>query len=258
MTVGGLRRIGRDLKRRRHVDAYIVAGAALVLAALSVAGDVAPEDLRWGVLFAALGLLVYEITVPDRVGSYDDLLNDRSAFDDTNFVARFKGASRVWVFAPSAANLLSVSTVDDLRRNVLAKPDGLVRIAVLDPSATTAVQLASRQLDDSTDYPVQNLPVALGITATRLDAMAQWSTPGLFEHRYVGYSPGFSLVAVDPHTRHGVVMVEIHGFHNESTGSRMHIQLRRGDSEHWFAYWVDQFESLWDAAREPEAPGGDA
>lgn len=250
--VGGLRRIGRDLKRRRHVDAYMVAAAALMLAVLSLVGDVVPEDLRWGVLFAALGLLVYEITVPDRAGSYDDLLNDRSAFDDTNFVSRLRGASRVWVFAPSAANLLSFGTVDDLRRNVLAKSDGLVRIAVLNPAATTAVELASRQLDDATDYPVQNLPDALKTTATRLQAMAQWSTPGLFEHRYVDYNPGFSLVAVDPHTRHGVVIVEIHGFHNESTGSRMHIQLRRRDSEHWFAYWVDQFESLWDSARRPD------
>lgn len=253
--VGGLRRIGRDLRRRRHVDAYIVAAAALVLAVLSVAGDVVSEDVRWGVLLAALGLLVFQITVPDSVGGYDDLLNDRTAFDDTTFASRVKGASRVWVFAPTAVNLLTDSTADDLRRTILAKPDGLVRIAVLDPSSEAAVQLASRQLDDATDFPIQNLSDGLSTTVARLQTMARWSTPGLFEYMYVGYNPGFSLVAVDPHTRHGVVIVEFHGFHNESTGSRMHIELRRQDSEHWFAYWEDQFESLWDSARTPDEDG---
>lgn len=253
--VGALRRIVKDLQRRRHVDAYMVSAATLVLAVLSLIGDAVSDDVRWGVLLAALGLLVYQITVPDTVGSYDDLLNDRTAFDDTTFMSQLNGASRVWVFAPAAVNLLTDSAADDLRRTVLANPDGLVRIAVLDPSSEDAIQLASRQLDDATDFPIQNLSDGLSTTAARLRSMAQWSTRGLFEYRYVGYNPGFSLVAIDPHAKHGVIIVEFHGFHNESTRSRMHIQLRRRDSEHWFAYWIDQFESLWDSARMPDATG---
>jgi hypothetical protein len=85
---------------------------------------------------------------------------------------------------------------------------------------------------------------------------------GRFEHRFAAYNPGFSLVAIDPQAKHGVVIVEFHGFHNESTGSRMHLELRRQDSQHWFDYWADQFDHIWRSAREPDdaqaaAPGGD-
>src|SRR6266511_3987906 len=59
------RRIGLDLKNRRNVDAYVVAAMALVLAVLSVAGDVVSEQLRWAGLLAGVGLLVYRVTLPD-------------------------------------------------------------------------------------------------------------------------------------------------------------------------------------------------
>jgi hypothetical protein len=251
-----LGRIGRDLRRRRHLDAYVVAAVALVLAVLSLVGDVVGEGLRWAAVLAALSLLVYRITLPDAVGNLDAVLQDRSAFEDTTFASRLKPASVVWVFAPSAANLLTASAVDDLRRTVLVRPDGLVRVVVLDPAATAAVELAARQLDDTIDYPVQVLAEALATMEARLRSIAQWSTAGRFEHRYAAFNPGFSLVAIDPHAKHGVVIVEFHGFHNESTGSRMHIELRRRGSEHWFDYWADQFEHIWRSARAPAAGTG--
>lgn len=49
-----------------------------------------------------------------------------------------------------------------------------------------------------------------------------------------------------------MLIVEFHGFHSESTGSRMHIEHHRRDSEHWFTYWTDQFETLWSASRARE------
>lgn len=249
---GGLRRIGRDVRRLRHMDAYVVAAVALVLAVLSLVGDVAGDSVRWAAALAALSLLVYRITLPAAVGSLDEVLQDRSAFDEATFASRLKSASAVWVFAPSAVNLLTAATADALRRTVLARSDGLVRIVVLDPTATVAVELAGRQLDDTVDYPVQVLPEALATTDARLRSIARWQTTGRFQHRYAAYNPGFSLVAIDTHTKHGVVIVEFHGFHNESTGSRMHIELRRRDSQHWFDYWTDQFEHIWQSAREPE------
>jgi len=86
--------------------------------------------------------------------------------------------------------------------------------------------------------------------------MQAWSTQGSLEYRLLDYSPGFSLVAIDPGKRHGTVIVEFHGFHNESTTSRMHIELTRMDSHHWYAYWIDQFDYIWKAARlAPSEPG---
>lgn len=248
------RRIGRDLRQLRNIDAY--AGALLVFAfaVLSVAGDILPDNARWAVLLAGIGILVFRITLPDHYeGSPDDVLKDRTAFEDKPFPARLRDASEVWVFAPSAINLLAPQNCDTIRTKILAKPDGAVRIVVLDPAAETAVQFATRQLDDSLDYPSQLFRSSLEATVRQLQRMASWQERGSFEYRLAAYNPGFSLVAIDPGTRHGVVIVEFHGFHNQVTNTRMHIELTRSLSEHWYTYWLDQYERIWQAAKDPTA-----
>lgn len=250
-----VRRVLRDLGERRHVDAYAVAAMAAVLAVLSLVGDFDSSRLRWSVALAALSLLVFRITLPEEGGPrVDDLLHGRAAFADVAFGSRLRSARVVWVLAPSAVNLLTAATADELRRTVLARPDGVVRIAVLDPSADAAVGLAARQLDDADEHPLQNLRDALRTTTTRLRSMAAWSVAGTFEYRFVPYNPGFSIVAIDPAARGGTLILELHGFRNESIGNRMHLELRRGMSERWYEYWVEQFEQAWAEARRPDPP----
>lgn len=256
-----LRRIGRDLKLRRHVEVYVLAAASIAIGVGSLVGDVVSEDLRWATVLAALSVLTYQVTVPDRSRDLDEVLHNRTSFDETTFVSRLRGAREVWLLAPSAINLLTADTADTLRKTVLARSDGTVRVLVLDPAAHDAVALAARQLDDATDYPSVALTRAMQATAERLAIMAAWPVAGTFEHRYMGFNPGFSIVAIDPHRRDGHLIVEFHAVHNESTASRMHIELTRAASERWYLYWRDQFEHLWGRARAPEAarpPGGTA
>jgi hypothetical protein len=85
----------------------------------------------------------------------------------------------------------------------------------------------------------------------RSDGLA--TTCGSFGYRLASYNPGFSLVAIDPGARHGVVMVEFHGFHNQVTNTRMHIELTRAISDQWYSYWLGQFERIWQAAKVPAA-----
>jgi hypothetical protein len=247
-----LRRIGRDLKHRRHVEIYVVAAASIVLAACSLVGDLLGDDLRWATVFAALALLTYQLSLPDQSGDLDAALHGRASFDETTFASRVRRAREIWIQAPSAANLLTADTTDLLRRCVLARPEGVVRVMVLDPSADTAVTLAAQQLDDATDYLAVELPRAISTTVDRLEMMAAWSLSGTFHYRYLGFNPGFSSVAIDPHSRDGLLIVEFHGVHNESTASRMHIELTRSGSERWYVYWRDQLEHLWHDARSPE------
>jgi hypothetical protein len=246
-----LRRIGRDFKSRRHVDVYVVAAVTLVLAALSLLGDVVGEDLRSAGILAALSLLTYQIAVPGRLDHLDDVLLDRTAFEDVGIAARVGGAREVWIQAPSAITLLSGPTIEALRRGVLARRDGQVRVMVLDPSDPVALDLATRHLDDTTDYRTDDLPRALRATIDRLETMSAWEVGGTFEYRHIPYNPGYSIVAIDPHARGGLLIVEFHGGHNESTASRMHLELTRSVSERWYAYWLDQLEHLWDRARPP-------
>src|SRR5262249_20687079 len=150
--------------------------------------------VRWSVLLAALALLVYQVTIPrDDEGRADRLLHSRVAFDDATIGSRFKTAKVVWVFAPSGVNLLTGATPDALRRTVLARQDGAVRVVVLDPDATEAVALAARQLDDADQHPIQNMRGGLATTVALLQSMAAWTTAGRFEYRLAPFNPGFSL-----------------------------------------------------------------
>lgn len=245
----GWRRIGRDLKTRRHVDAYSIAFVTFALAALSLVPDVVPDQLRWAALLAGVGILVWKITIPESSeGTLDDLLKDRFAFDRTPISDRFKNATEVCIFAPTAVNILSAHNCELLRTGVLNKPDGIVRVVVLDASNESTVQLATRQLDDSLDYPVQDFQGSLQATFRQLGIMASWHLRGSLEYRLLDYNPGFSLVSIDPTTRHGHVIVEFHGFHNEATSSRMHIEISRRQSDYWYTYWINQFSRIWEAA----------
>jgi hypothetical protein len=38
---------------------------------------------------------------------------------------------------------------------------------------------------------------------------------------------------------------------DDSIGDRMHLEIQRSQSLHWFEYWVGRFEAIWSAAHEP-------
>lgn len=244
-----LRHVGDDLRNRRYLDAYAVALVSIILAVLSLVSDVVPNNLHWAVLFAAIGLLVVRISIPHRATSVDEVLGDRFAFEKLPLADRLRRANEVWIFAPSAVNILSAQNCEVLRKGPLAKSGGTVRVVVLDPHERFAVELATQQLDHSLDYPTQDLSASLEATMRLLKSMADWRISGSFDYRLLSYNPGFSLVAINPGERNGTIIVEMHGFHNESTSSRMHIEIDRASAQRWYDYWVDQYGHIWNAAK---------
>jgi len=248
------RRIGCDVRQLRNIDAYAVALMVFVFAVLSLAGDILTVNARWAILLVGVGVLVFRVTLPDHyAGSVDDVLKDRFSFEGKPSSARLRDARELWIFAPSAINLLAPQNCDTIRTTILANPDGVVRVVVLDPAAEKAVQFATRQLDDSLDHPSQLFRSSLEATIRQLQRMVAWRERGNLEYRLADYNPGFSLVAIDPGTRHSVVIVEFHGFHNQVTNTRMHVELTRATSEQWCTYWLGQFERIWQAAHTPVA-----
>lgn len=243
-------RVGRDLRHLRNIDAYAVTALVLSFAVISIFNDELAEGPRWAVLFAGVGILVYRVTLPDRASHLaGEVLHDRTSLDDTPFSSRLDNAREVWIFAPSAVNLLSQQHCQALRTKILTRHDGLVRVVVLDPTQQAALDLATRQLDDSTDFPLQGLGHSLETTLERLSLMNRWAVAGTLRCKLLGFNPGFSLVAIDPDTSHGTIIVEFHAFHNEATMSRMHVELTRTSSPRWYAYWSDQFRHIWHAGR---------
>lgn len=246
------RAILKDLRLRRNIDLYAMAFVALVFAVLSAVGDVLSTNLRWTVTLGGIGLLILRAALPARADfdAVGRILGDRSAFDADPLTDRLRDAQEVWVYAPSAVNLLSPERCEVLRHQVLGSAAGRVRIVVLDPEEEEAVTEARRQLDDSLDYPLQEFGPSLASVVQQLRRMAAWQVAGKLECGFLPYNPGFSLVAVDPKSHRGVVIVEMHAFHNTSTASRMHLRLTRTESEEWYLYWTSQFEQIWNAARK--------
>jgi hypothetical protein len=248
----GLRRVTTDLARMRSVDAYVVSAIAVSFAVLSVVGDVVPDDLRWAVVLSGLGLLVYRAAAP-RTGeaATGAPFGDRRDLDSLDVPDRLARARTLWLFAPSGVNFLSQERCDALREGILSRADGEVRVIVMDPGEDAALEVASRQVDDSVDFVVQRLRPSLTTAIERLTTMSGWAVRGTMSYRLLGHNPGLSIVIIDPHTRDGLVLLELHGCHGESTSSRMHLRLTPTVSPRWFAYWIDQYEHLWNGARPP-------
>lgn len=230
----------------RNIDAYVVSAIAICTAVLSVVGDIVPDNLRWAVLAAGMGLLVFRFTTSDGSGgAARSLLGDRHDLEELDLEDRLGRASALWLYAPSGVNFLSQERCDALRSGILARAGGEVRIIVMDPNAHPALELAGRQLDDAVDFVVQRLAPSLEIALARLERMTDWPVSGLLSFRLSHYNPGISLLIIDPRSRDGLAIVEIHGFHGESTSARMHLRITAADHPLWFGHWVDQFEHLW-------------
>ena len=222
---------------------------ATVFALLGIVGDIVPEGLKWSAVFAAFAVLLYRVALPARPGrSIESILGDREALPPGQFKAWLDSAEQLWIFAPSAVNLLTAEHCDIMRRTILSKAGGQVRIVVLDPRDLDTVALAKRQLDDSLSFPVQEFAASLSTVIVQLQTMAAWQSAGNFDYRLLDLNPGFSLIAINPHRLDGEILVEIHGFSNEAVGSRMHFTLSRQESGRWFEYWSSQFESIWHKA----------
>jgi hypothetical protein len=243
------RRVWRDLRAGQHLDTYVAVAVAVVFAVLGVINDVIPNGVKWSALFAGIGVLLYRTALSDLSGATEQLLADRDAFADAPFRTLLTDAVQLWIFAPSAVNVLNPQHCQEIRQFILDRGSGDVRVAVLDPANTAATALAVKQLDESLQYPLQDFVSSQTTVVKQLRKMAAWNMSGRFSYRFVDYNPGFSMVAVNPSRRDGRIVVEFHGYRNEAVSSRMHLTLTRHDSERWFQYWVQQFEAIWSSAR---------
>ncbi|MGY1496942.1 hypothetical protein ACW4TU_10105 [Streptomyces sp. QTS52] len=224
-----------DVRRGRHIEAYVLFLLGLVLVGL---GQFDVVDSRRLLQFtaAALAFLVFRTAAPSEPGpaSADDVLHKREDLGPLRTL--LEHARDLRVYGPTAINVLAGA--DDLRRMILQR-GGTVRFVVLDPSRE-AVTDAAVQLDDNLDLELA-LRGSLR-TLRRLEGM-----PG-FEFRRLPFNPGFSLLIVNGDSPDGILVVEFHGFGDRTINERMHLLLTRRTSPHWYDYWLHRFEAVWEAS----------
>ncbi len=231
-----IRRVLDDLRNLRNVDAYVVAAVGVALLVLDVVGS-ADLSVNLSVMMAALVVLLFRTTAsPDEEIDLDRVLLDRQSY--APFCEFIRGAREVWIYGPSAVNILHSS--GDLKREVIDR-GGSVRILIQDPDVEASLAILRLQLD-----PNNVLEHDIKGSLYTLTRMQTW---GNVEYRLLNYSPGFSMVVVDPDGKDGRLTVEFFGYHNDLITDRMHLQIERGSSQYWFEHWAKQYQLMWDAAR---------
>lgn len=247
-----LSRIAHDFSAGRHIESYVIVLIAAVIAAVGLIDDVVPDSVKMSVILAALALIVFSLTRPaEAKASIEDYLHNRPELGP--FADRVKNARKLWIYGASATNILEGSNLDAIRRSILADAKGELRVIIQNPDAADAVRLLKRQLDESVDYHHQDLPVEIAKTLSKFQTIRSWNIPGTFEGRLLDYSPGFSLAIFDPDRPSGTVVLEVYGWHLQSTSERMSIEISQAASPRWFRYWVEQYEFMWADAKAPAA-----
>jgi hypothetical protein len=245
--IRSLKRIGSDIAQLKNVEMYVVAGIAVVFAIVTLFEDSISDENKWTITLAALALLVYNVTVPQKESyDLDELLDDRAHF--VPLPERIRGARQLWIYGPSCINILNNENTWAIKNEILDKPNGECRIIIQNPDKDAAMAILRTLLDENNDHQIQELPKAIHDALGILGKMKSWDVQGEFDYKLLDFGPGFSMVAIDPDKRSGVIIVEFYGFYHEHTAGRMHIELTRAQSERWYMYWRGQFERMWIAA----------
>jgi hypothetical protein len=247
------KRVLKDIKNRHHIEVYALSFASFAVAFVSLFAEQINQDLINSLMLGAIGLLILNISTPqvNNHHTLDHYLDDRTNLGP--LAERLKGAKKLYIYAPSAANILNSDRLEAIRNEILSKKDGELRVIIQNPNKTEALNILIHQLDHSVDFQLQSLTEEIARTLNQFKLINRWNNPGDSQFKLLDYGPGFSLVLIDPDRNSGQIIVELHGFHNESTRSRMHIVIDKQASERWFTYWYSQFEYMWaDAEDLPE------
>lgn len=232
------RRVLIDIRTGRHLEAYSLFSIGVVLTVLGLVGIIGSRILLSTIILALSFLVLHtEVDAPRKAPSLDTILVTRESFG--SFSKLLPGVRDLRIYGPTAVNVLVSS--GDIRRFIL-DTGGTVRVIVQDPLSELIPQTAI-QLDDNIDFES-----TLRSSIATLNKLAASSC---FHFRTLQANPGYSLVIVNATRPEGYVVFESHGFRDENISDRMHIMIRRQDSQHWFAYWVARFEAMWEVSKEP-------
>lgn len=234
-----------DIRHGKNIEAYVLFILGVILGILGLANLASAQVVSSGVLLSVSYLIFHSTGAGESEANVAVRVSGREDFGP--FIDLLTDTRELFVYAPTGVNLVSHS--GEIRRRVLDR-GGSVKFLLQDPESLDVDRL-ERVLDPTSDFR-SALSNSIA-TLRRLD-----SHPNL-ECHFSDVSPGFSFVAIDPHSVDGRVIVEFHGFQDDSISDRMHLSISRSDSPRWFEYWLDCFERMWSASRpafveQPDVP----
>lgn len=230
----------------------IVVGVVLFLIDLFIVVD---QSFVLQLIVAALLLIIFRDTKPQvepviHVAAPEvkitpdiaEVLRDRKKYSAyPEFLGSFaQGVHSLWIYGASA---VVVNANEMTIRKAVLEKSGSLRVMFQDILQQPYVdEVLKRQLDEQ-----EGNFLGADIERTRASLLKlQRDFPQTVEFDVLPYSPGFSMTVVNHDRFDGLVIVELFGFNLASRHDRMHILIRRVESEEWFTYWVRQYQKMWE------------
>lgn len=243
-----IKRIVSDLRSLQHIESYVIAFLAIVFAVMSLIGDQIPDEAKLSVLLAGVGVLVFNLTVPKSdVINIENNLTDRT--NRPSLESRLQDSEKVWVYGISASNLLASDNASVLWRHILSQPNKEFLVIIQNPNADCGLKIAEKQTTGAIAMEAGDTKAKILRSIEMLQHIENGNPSANFEYRFLDYSPGFSMLLIDPHKASGLIDVEFQGFRHKTRDERMLLRLKNHDSARWYKYWGDQYQSMWSASR---------
>jgi hypothetical protein len=120
-----------------------------------------------------------------------------------------------------------------------------IRFVILDPESEALLQQAVLQ---SFSAPIEFWRDTVRTTVTVIEALAKTpNVSGTVEIGFLPYIPSFGFVLVDPDQAHGSCFVEL--YQHRSAEPHPTFELRAADDPHWFKFFREQFDKMWESCR---------
>jgi hypothetical protein len=226
---------------RRLIPIALAVGA-LVAMLLEVTDRLSPQAFERVVilLLGLLGLdaLVERIALLEKIYGYlrehRQKLNDRSAVQTTDI---FVGARDITL---SGVTLLNVLQDREHLFQTLLSQGALLRVLMLNPESA-----AWSVWDNATDGAPNAAHLAAALAVLR--KLHKRLPEARLEVRYAPYLLPTCLVIVDPALPRGRLIAEL-VFTDTLPYERPHLALSRLEDPHWFDFFRDRLEALWNSS----------
>lgn len=241
----------RDISSGRNLEYYITFLFILIILALDIF-DLATPDVITNVTLAVLALVVStSLNTRESLERLSNKLTKTQSADD--FFWKVKRSIEPDISqakyvgfggAVLSRTLRDYSSVLDERLRMGAK----LRIILMDPASTAPDQAVLRSKGiRSRQFYIDTLRPTL----ERVGMLA--GTSEKIELGLLPYKPAFGIVVVDPDEPYGRIIVEIYPHHSDSFVPT--FELRPGDDPHWYKYFREQFDNLWDGCGQRHFSG---
>lgn len=235
---GLIRRVFR-LNRLIPFVTLLGAGVAVILSLLQIL----KVSLSEGIIISLLGLLAADALI-ERVGVLERLERALAAIRVGNTLRRRQEILPIQQHAAGASEIciVAISAISIAHANVHFFSDKVregcaIRMILLNPKSP---HLRTFDLQYGTATGEKSIAASL----SAFEGVLQEESRGSFQIRLSEVFLPFSIVAIDPNTDHGSMIVEFYAF-RKKVGERPHVHLTAADNSHWFRYFRDQFETAW-------------